>query len=104
MGKTIVVSMLTAAGFNVLDLGINVPAIKFVEAAKDMNADIVASCALLTTSKIGMQTIEKELEKAGLRKNVKTMIRGAAVTSQYAHEIGADGYGTDAFEAVILAR
>jgi methanogenic corrinoid protein MtbC1 len=104
LGKSIVVSMLVAAGFEVLDLGINVPASRFAEAAREAGADIVASCALLSTSKAGMKGIEEELARAGIRKSVRTMIGGAAVTTEYAKEIGADGYGKDAFEAVTVAR
>lgn len=104
LGKSIVNSMFSAAGFKVIDLGINVPAAKFAQSARENKADIVASCALLTTSKTGMKAIEEELVKAGIRAQVKTMIGGAAVSADYAKEIGADGYGKDAFEAVTVAK
>jgi 5-methyltetrahydrofolate--homocysteine methyltransferase len=104
LGKTIVNSMLHAGGFEVIDLGVDVPSSKFAQTAKEVNADIVASSALLTTSKIRMREIEDELVKAGIREKVKTMIGGAAVTVEYAKEIGADSYGKDAFEAVTVAR
>jgi methanogenic corrinoid protein MtbC1 len=104
LGKSIVVSMLGAAGFEVLDLGTNVSASKFAQAAKELNADIVASCALMTISKLYMKTIEEELARAGIREQVRTMIGGAATAAEFAKEIGADGYGKDAFEAVAVAK
>jgi methanogenic corrinoid protein MtbC1 len=104
LGKTIVITMLTSAGFRVHDLGVDVPAVKFVKKAKELNADIVASSALLTTTKERMKDIEDELVKAGIRERVKTLIGGSTVTVEYASEIGADGYAKDAFEAVTVAK
>ena len=100
IGKTIVATMLSAAGFEVIDLGVDVPPEKFVEAVKKYNADIVAMSALLTTTMIEMENVIKELEKAGLRDRVKVIVGGAPITEEFARKIGADAYGKDAVEAV----
>ncbi|MEM2984480.1 MAG: corrinoid protein [Candidatus Jordarchaeaceae archaeon] len=104
LGKTLVIAMLSSAGFRVYDLGVDVPASKYVEKAKEVRADIVASSALLTTTKDRMKDIEEELVRAGIRDKVKTLIGGATVSAEYAREIGADGYAKDAFEAVAVAK
>ncbi|MEM3562855.1 MAG: corrinoid protein [Candidatus Jordarchaeaceae archaeon] len=104
LGKTLVIAMLNSAGFRVYDLGVDVPASKYVEKAKEVRADIVASSALLTTTKDRMKDIEEELVRAGIRDKVKTLIGGATVSAEYAREIGADGYAKDAFEAVAVAK
>lgn len=100
IGKTIVVALLRSAGFTVHDLGMDVPPVKFVEKAKEMNANLVASSSLLTTTRLQQRVIEQELEKAGIRGQVKTMIGGLAASQEWADEIGADGYSEDAFGAV----
>ncbi len=102
IGKNIVASMLRGAGFEIIDLGIDVDENKFVEAAK--GADIVALSALLTTTMPAMQTTIKALKKAKIRDKVKVMVGGAPLTQSYADEIGADGYSPDAASAVKKAR
>jgi len=104
LGKTIVYAMLSGAGFKVYDIGIDVPAAKFAEKAIEFKADIVASSALLTTTVPRLKDVEDALVKAGIRKKVKTMVGGAAVTERYANSIGADGYGKDGYDAVVLAK
>ena len=104
LGKTIVFAMLSGAGFKVYDIGIDAPASKFVQKAVEVNADIVAASALLTTTVPRLKDIEDALVEAGIRKKVKTMIGGAAVTEKYAQSIAVDGYGKDAYDAVVLAK
>ena len=104
LGKTIVYAMLSGAGFKVFDIGIDIPAAKFAEKAIEAEADIVASSALLTTTVPRLKDVEEALKKAGIRNKVKTMVGGAAVTEQYAKSIGADGYGKDGYDAVVLAK
>ena len=104
LGKTIVFAMLSGAGFKVYDVGVDVPASKFVEKAIEVKADIVAASALLTTTVPRLKDIEDALVKAGVRKKVKTMVGGAAVTERYAQSIGADGYGKNGYDAVVLAK
>jgi len=102
IGKNLVNMMLTGGGLKVVDIGIDVPAEKFVEAAKESGAQVVALSALLTTTMPQMAEAIKALKDAGLE--VKTMIGGAPVTQSYADEIGADGYSPDAASAVDLAK
>lgn len=104
IGKNLVASMLEGGGFQVLDLGVDVPADKFVEAAKEEAGSIVALSALLTTTMTQMKSVIQALESAGLRKKTKVMIGGAPITQQYADEIGADGYSDNASGAVATAR
>ena len=103
IGKNLVVMMLKGAGFEIDDLGIDVPAEKFVEAAKN-GSQVIAMSALLTTTMPGMAEITKALEEANLTAQVKTMIGGAPVTQSYADEIKADGYAPDASSAVDKAK
>ncbi len=98
IGKNLVIMMLEGAGFEVVDLGTNVPASKFVEAAN--GAQIVAMSALLTTTMPQMKSTIDALREAGLRDRVKVIVGGAPVTKDYAGEIGADGYAPDASRAV----
>jgi 5-methyltetrahydrofolate--homocysteine methyltransferase len=104
IGKNLVSSMLEGAGFEVTDLGADVPPEKFVAAAKEKNADIVALSALLTVTMPMMKTTIAAIEDAGIRDSVKVIVGGAPVTEQYAREIGADGYSDNAGGAVQLAR
>ncbi|RLE87656.1 MAG: cobalamin-binding protein, partial [Thermoprotei archaeon] len=104
IGKSIVATMLRAAGFEVIDLGVDVPPEKFVEAVKKYNADIVAMSALLTTTMLEMKNVIEALKQAGLRDRVKVIVGGAAVTEEFAKEIGADGYGEDAVKAVKICK
>ena len=104
IGKNLVCMMLEGAGFEVLDIGIDCAAEKFIETAKDQDAKIIAMSALLTTTMPSMKGVIEELDKAGLKGIIKTMIGGAPVTQNYADEIGADGYSPDAASAVDLAK
>ena len=104
IGKNLVCMMLRGAGFNVIDLGSDVPVEKFVAAAKDAKGECVLGLsALLTTTMPKMAEVITQVKKAGL-KNVKIMIGGAPVTQGYANEIGADGYAPDAASAADVAR
>jgi len=102
IGKNLVAMMLKGAGFDVVDLGVDVSAAKFVEKAKETKAKIVGLSALITTTMPSMEKTVKALKEAGLA--VKTMIGGAPVTQAYADRIGADGYAPDAASAVDLAK
>ena len=104
IGKSLVGIMLTAAGFKVHDLGVDVPYDKFAARAKEVGADIVGMSALLTTTMQGQRKVIESLERLGLRPQVKVMVGGAPVTRQWAKEIGADGYGANAVEAVAVAK
>lgn len=99
IGKNLVVMMWKGAGFEVEDLGIDVPPEKFVEAAK-AGSQVLGLSALLTTTMVAMKEVLDNLDKAGLRNQVKVVIGGAPVTQNYADEIGADGYAPDATSAV----
>jgi len=103
LGKNLVGVMLKGAGFEVIDLGVDVPAEKFVDTVISEKARLVGMSALLTTTMPRMKTNIEALQKAGLNQ-VKTIIGGACVTQQYADEIGADAYGDNAGEAVEKAK
>ena len=100
IGKNVVNTLLRAANFDVVDLGVDISAEQFVEAAKEHNPDIVAMSALLTTTMIEMENVVKSLEKAGLRDKLKVIIGGAPITNEYAEKIGADAAARDAVEGV----
>ncbi len=100
IGKGIVATMLRVYGFEVHDLGRDVPISKFVEKAKEVKANIVGSSALMTTTMQGQKELEKALAAAGLREKVKTVVGGAVVTQRWANKIGADAYAESATEAV----
>lgn len=100
IGKNVVMTLLKAANFDIIDLGVDISAEQFVEATKDNNPDIIAMSALLTTTMIEMESVIKSLEKAGLRDNVKIIIGGAPITTEYAKKIGADAAARDAVEGV----
>jgi len=104
IGKNLVGSMLEGGGFEVIDLGVDVPAQKFVDAVKEQEGTILAMSALLTTTMTQMKAVIKALEDAGVRSKTKIMIGGAPITQQFADEIGAEGYGDNASAAVALAR
>jgi corrinoid protein of di/trimethylamine methyltransferase len=104
IGKNLVGMLLSTSGFEVHDLGVNVAPERFVEAAREHDADIVGLSALLTTTMTGQRTVIEALEAAGLRPRVKVMVGGAPVTGQWATDIGADGYSEDAMGAVGLAK
>jgi 5-methyltetrahydrofolate--homocysteine methyltransferase len=102
IGKNLVTMMMEGAGFQVIDLGVEVDSEKFIKAARENNADIVAISALLTTTMPSMADTITAIKNAQI--NVKTMVGGAPVTEEFAKKIGADGYGDDAPSAVKLAR
>jgi 5-methyltetrahydrofolate--homocysteine methyltransferase len=104
IGKNLVALMLEGAGFEVKDLGVDVPPERFIEAINTGSADIIALSSLLTTTMPNMKTIVEAIQQAGLRDKVKIIIGGAPVTQDYANEIGADGYSADASRAVSLAQ
>jgi corrinoid protein of di/trimethylamine methyltransferase len=104
IGKNLVASLLEGGGFEVIDLGADVPPEKFIEAIREKGAQIVCLSALLTVTMPSMKTTIEALKQAGVRDKVKVLIGGAPVTRQYAEEIGADGYGENASNAVALAR
>jgi corrinoid protein of di/trimethylamine methyltransferase len=104
IGKTLVGTLLTAHGFQVHDLGVDVSGEKFAATAKEVGADIVGISALLTTTMRNQKTVIEALVKSGLRAHLKVMVGGAPVTRRWADEIGADGYAKDAMSAVALAR
>ena len=103
IGKNLVVMMLKGGGFEVMDLGIDVPEEKFVAAVKE-GAQVIGLSALLTTTMTGMKNVIEALKTAGVRDKVKVMIGGAPITQAYADEIGADAYGEDAATAAIKAK
>jgi corrinoid protein of di/trimethylamine methyltransferase len=104
IGKNLVAAMLEGAGFEVTDLGANVPPEKFVEAVKTRDAHIVALSALLTTTMPAMRATVRALQEAGLRERVKIHVGGAPITQKFADDIGADGYSESAPGAVALAK
>ena len=104
LGKNLVGVMLKGAGFEVVDIGVDIPAEKFVEVAVSEEAVVVGMSALLTTTMPYMRTTIEALDNAGLKGKVKTIIGGACVTQQYADEIGADAYGDNAGDAVNKVR
>lgn len=104
IGKTIVGAMLFAAGFEVFDLGKDVPTEQFVDKAKEVNAGIVGASALLSTSLPMQREIVRAVVAAGLRDKVKLLFGGAPVTEEWVREIGGDGYAPDAVEAAKVAK
>jgi corrinoid protein of di/trimethylamine methyltransferase len=103
IGKSLVATMLSANGFEVHDLGVDVPVDAFVSRVKDAGANLVGLSALLTTTMHGQQDVIEALSKAGLRDQVKVMVGGAPVNKKWADDIGADGWAQDAVAAVDLA-
>lgn len=104
IGKSLVGTMLSANGFKVFDLGVDVPTAAFVNKVKETGANLVGLSALLTTTMTMQREVIQALAAAGLRDQVKVMVGGAPVTRSWAHEIGADGYAEDAMGAVQAAR
>lgn len=104
IGKTIFCTLLTADGFEVIDLGIDVPVEKFVEAVRAEQPDLVAMSALLTITAQEQKRVIAALEEAGLRDNVKVVVGGGAISHAFAESIGADGYSPTAPGGVSLAR
>jgi trimethylamine corrinoid protein len=104
IGKDIVATMLKIAGFDVYDLGRDVPLTEFVNKAKEVNANIVGSSALMTTTMPNQKALEESLKRAGIREKVKTMVGGAPATQEWADKIGADAYAENASEAILKAK
>lgn len=104
IGKTIVVALLKANGFEVMDLGRDVAVDRFIEEADKFNADIIGTSALLTTTMEEQKHLEVALKKADLKSRYKTMVGGAPVTGRWARRIGADAFAENASEAVRLAK
>ena len=104
IGKRIVATMLKVYGFEVHDLGRDVPIDVFVEKAKELKPDILGSSSLMTTTMVGQKILEEKLRAAGLRDNLKTMIGGAATTQEWADKIGCDCYAEDANDTVLKAK
>jgi len=104
IGKNLVKTFLEANGFEVIDLGADVPVEKFVEAVKQYNPDIVGMSALLTSTMIHMKNVIDALKKEGLRDKVKIIVGGAPITEEFAKSIGADAYGENAYKAVEICK
>ncbi len=104
IGKNIVKLFLSVAGFEIIDLGRDVPVRTFIQTAKERNADIIASSALMTTTMSYMPELIKQLKEMGIRDQYIVMVGGAPVIKSWAEEIGADGYGLTSREAVEVAE
>jgi len=104
IGKTLVATMLSANGFEVHDLGVDVPIAAFAQKAREVEADIVGVSALLTTTMVKQRDVVEALDDLGLRPRVKVMVGGAPVTAAWVKEIGADAFSEDAIGAVAVAR
>jgi corrinoid protein of di/trimethylamine methyltransferase len=104
IGKSLVGTMLSASGFEVFDLGVDVPAAKIIAKVQEVDANLVGLSALLTTTMVKQKEVIDELDKLGLRKKVKVMVGGAPVTRDWVQKIEADGYSEDAIGAVGLAK
>jgi methyltransferase cognate corrinoid proteins, Methanosarcina family len=104
IGKNLVKIMIETSGFEVIDLGRDIPAATFVEKAKEENADIIVISTLMTTTMEGMNEVIQILNKENIRDNFKVMIGGGPVSQSFADKIGADGYSVNATEAVALAK
>ncbi len=104
IGKTLVGTMLSSAGFEVYDLGVDVPVETLVQKAREVGADIVAVSSLLTTTMVRQRDVIEALEDLGLRSGIKVMVGGAPVTAEWVKEIGADGTSEDAIGAVAVAK
>jgi corrinoid protein of di/trimethylamine methyltransferase len=104
IGKTLVATMLAASGFEVHDLGVDVPAQRFVDAVRDTEANVVGLSALLTTTILNQEAVIQALEEAGLRETVKVIIGGVPASHEWAKEIGADAYADNANDAVGVVK
>ena len=104
IGKTLVGTMLSAAGFKVFDLGVDVPIPTLIEKARTEKADIIGVRALLSTTMVKQRDVVEALDNIGLRSDIKVMVGGAPVTRDWAEEIGAAGYSEDAVGAVAVAK
>ncbi len=104
IGKNLVIMILEGAGFNVIDLGVDMSVEMFTQKVEEIKPDILGLSALLTTTMTEMKNVIEALEEKGLRSGVKVIVGGAPIDEKFAKEIGSDGYGKDASEAVRLAR
>lgn len=104
IGKNLVAMMMESGGFNVINMGVDVPAEKFVEAVKEHKPQVVALSALLTTTMLSMKDVVEILKEEGLRDEVKVIVGGAPVSQDFSDEIGADGYAPDAASATDLVK
>jgi len=104
IGKNIVATLLNTAGFEVHDLGVNIPASTFIGKAEEVNADIIAASAIMTTTMTYQRDIFEHLRASGLRDKYIVLVGGGVVNQKWADEIGADGYGETAVEGVRLAK
>ena len=104
IGKNLVVMMMEGAGFEVIDLGTDVSVEKFLQTAREKNADLILMSALLTTTMMAMKDVINTLKSSDLADKVKTMVGGAPITQKFADEIGADGYAPDGSSAVECAK
>ena len=104
IGKSLVGTMLSASGFQVYDMGVDVASTRIIEKVKEVDADIVAMSALLTTTMVKQKEVIDMLDKEGLRRKVKVMVGGAPVTRDWVQRIEADGYSEDAIGAVNVAK
>jgi corrinoid protein of di/trimethylamine methyltransferase len=104
IGKTLVATMLSASGFEVYDLGVDVSALQFVEKVREVDADVLGLSALLTTTILNQETVIENLKEAGLRDRVKVIIGGVPASPEWAEEIGADAYAENANQAVAVVK
>jgi len=104
IGKNLVAMMLEGAGFEVIDLGVDVTPEKYLETIKEKNVQAIGMSALLTTTMVNMKSTIEALHDGGIRDNIKIVVGGAPLTQKYADEIGADGYAPDAASAVELVK
>lgn len=104
IGKNIVATMLEASGFEVVDLGVDVPTETFIEKVRELKPDVLGLSALLTTTMLEQKNVIEALKREGLRDKVKVIVGGAPVTEEWAKNIGADGYAEDAIRAVRLVK
>ena len=104
LGKSIVIAMLTGAGFEVIDLGVDIPIGTFIEKTRELKPDIMGVGCYMTTTMLELKDVIKFLEENGLRDKVKVMIGGVPTTQKFADEIGADAWGKDALDAVDKAK
>jgi len=104
VGKNLVSTMLRSGGFEVHDMGVDVTSMAFIDKAKEIDADMIALSSLLTTTMPYQKEVVEDLKAMGIRDRFKVMIGGGPVTREYAEEIGADGYGRDAIDAVEEAK
>jgi corrinoid protein of di/trimethylamine methyltransferase len=104
IGKNLVKIMMETAGFEMYDLGRDVPIDSFIEKAKEVDADLIMMSTLMTTTMPGMRTVIEKLKEQGIRDNFKVMVGGSPISQKYADDIGADGYSRNAVEAVEVAK